>query len=401
MHTLRERPGLILGVTAVTVAAALLYLAVADKVYEAEADLLVTPVSNDDPVTQGLPLIRESNDPTRDVETAARLVTGRNVAERVRRDQKLDESATDLAESVDAAPVAQSNIVAITADGETPERARDLANGFARAVVAERTAELRRQIDRQLPRLRERVAAGEASQVPDTAGTLSDQLEQLERLRAGGDPTLRIQTSAVAPDSAARPRPVLTLAAAILAGLVLGVGAAFVLQALDPRLRREEQLRELYSLPILARIPNEKRASTFSRGRRRFRIGPRRKRRKALGPRQLSPITLEAYRTLRGMLAASNTGFEEGRSLLVTGASPSEGKTTTAINLASSLALAGQPGDPHRGRLPPSHDGRGPRGPPVGRHRQGAARQRLAGGGAGHRQAVRQHAAGAGGRSRA
>ncbi len=140
----------------------------ADKVYEAETDLLVTPVSNDDPVTQGLPLIRESNDPTRDVETAARLVTGRNVAERVRRDQKLDESATDLAESVDAAPVAQSNIVAMTADGETPERARDVANGFARAVVAERTAELRRQIDRQLPRLRERVAAGEASPGPRT-----------------------------------------------------------------------------------------------------------------------------------------------------------------------------------------------------------------------------------------
>ena len=341
LQTLRERSVLIAGVLVITISASLLYLAVADKVYEAEAEVLVSPVGNDDPVTQGLPLIRESNDPTRDVETAARLVTGRNVAERVRRQLRSSESAANLAESVDAAPVAQSNIVAVTGDGDTPEQARDLTNGFARGVVAERTQELRRQIDQQLPGLRERASAEAGTPVAGTQGSASNQLEQLERLRASGDPTLRLQTSAVAPDAAAAPRPVLTLAAGILAGLVLGVGAAFVLQALDPRLRREDQLRDLFSLPILARIPNEKRASTFSRGRRRFRIGPRRKRRKALGPRQLSPITLEAYRTLRGMLAASSTSFEEGRSLLVTGASPSEGKTTSAINLASSLALAG------------------------------------------------------------
>ena len=341
LQTLRERFGLVVGVLAVTIAAALLYLAVTDKVYEAEAEVLVSPVGNDDPVTQGLPLIRESNDPTRDVETAARLVTGRNVAERVRRGLKLSESATELVESVDAAPVAQSNIVAVTGDGPTPERARDLTNGFARGVVAERTAELRRQIDQQLPGLRQRAIAEEGTALAGTQGSARSQLAQLERLRASGDPTLRLQTSAVAPSDAASPRPVLTIAAGILGGLVIGVGAAFVLQALDPRLRREEQLRELYSLPILARIPNEKRASTFSRGRRRFGIGPRRKRRRALGPRQLSPITLQAYRTLRGMLAAGETGFEEGRSLLVTGASPSEGKTTSAINLASSLALAG------------------------------------------------------------
>jgi capsular exopolysaccharide synthesis family protein len=341
LQTLRERFGLVVGVLAVTIAAALLYLAVTDKVYEAEAEVLVSPVGNDDPVTQGLPLIRESNDPTRDVETAARLVTGRNVAERVRRRLKLTESATELVESVDAAPVAQSNIVAVTGDGPTPERARDLTNGFARGVVSERTTELRRQIDQQLPGLRQRALAEEGTALAGTQGSARTQLAQLERLRATGDPTLRLQTSAVAPSDAASPRPVLTIAAGILGGLVIGVGAAFVLQALDPRLRREEQLRELYSLPILARIPNEKRASTFSRGRRRFGIGPRRKRRRALGPRQLSPITLEAYRTLRGMLAAGETGFEEGRSLLVTGASPSEGKTTSAINLASSLALAG------------------------------------------------------------
>ena len=333
---------MILLTVAATTLAALLYLAVADKVYEAEADLLVTPTTDDNQALTGLGLIRESNDPTRDVETAARLVLSRDVAERVRSQLRLDEDASDLLGEVSAEPVAQSNFVTITASADTPEKARDLANGFAEAVVADRTADLVRQLDDRLPRLRERVRAGEGAgdSGPDSPQA---QLAQLEALRDGGDPTLRIETRAEAPSSPAAPRPVLTLVAAVIAGLILGIGGAFALHALDPVLRREEQLRELYSLPILARIPRERKARTFSRGKRIFfGLGPHSKRRHALAPSQLSPTTNEAFRTLRMMLLAGRGGAQSGgRTILVTGPSPSEGKTTTAINLASSFALAG------------------------------------------------------------
>ena len=170
---------------------------------------------------------------------------------------------------------------------------------------------------------------------------MRDQLARLEALRAGGDPTIGLETRATAPDNPYSPRPFLTLLAALVAGLVLGVGGAFALHAVDPRLRREDQLRSLYQVPILARIPRDTRAQTSTMGRRRLLIGPRRKRRRALGPRELSPATIESYRTLRTMLAASRPATGGGRSILITGPSPSEGKTTTAINLASSLALAG------------------------------------------------------------
>ncbi len=122
------------------------------------------------------------------------------------------------------------------------------------------------------------------------------------------------------------PRPALSIAGGLLAGLVLGIGGAFASQALDQRLRREEQLRRLYRLPILARIPREPRSRTH----------------RALGPLALSPATSEAYRTLRGTLAVSRRASGSGsHAILVTGSSPSEGKTTTAINLSSSLATAG------------------------------------------------------------
>jgi capsular exopolysaccharide synthesis family protein len=118
---------------------------------------------------------------------------------------------------------------------------------------------------------------------------------------------------------------VLSVVGGIIAGLILGVVAAFAAQTLDPRLRREPQLRRAYRLPILGRIPKEAGAEESP-----------------LAPRQISSATGEAYRALRATLAGPRRrGQEEGKVILVTGSSPSEGKTTTAINLATSLALAG------------------------------------------------------------
>ena len=339
LHTLRERLRLIVAVTVAATLGAALYLVVADDRYRAEADLLVTPAGREDPALAGLPVIHESSDPTRDVETASRLVEGRDVAVRVKRRFGLDESVGDLLDAVSAEPVAQSNIVSVRAEADSRTLARDLANGFATDAVAERSQALRREIDRVLPRLREQIAA--ADERGEDTQELSTQLVRLESLRETGDPTLRLETRANAPPSPFAPRPALTLAAGILAGLILGVGGAFAMNALDPRLRREEQLRELYSLPILARVPKERRARTSTFGERRWGFGPLEKHRRALPPGELSPTTLESFRTLRTMLAARRGGDSESRSILVTGPSPFDGKTTTAINLASSLALAG------------------------------------------------------------
>ena len=332
--TIQERIWLIVAVMAVTLGVAIVYLATADKVYEAEALLLVTPIGSED--LPGLGLIQESSDPTRDVETAARLVTKRDVAQRVAEDLELSDDPDDLLNDISAAPIAQSNIVAVTAEADDPEQAAQLANGFATAVIEERTEQLHTQLDDLLERLAQGVESAGAS-----ADELQLQIARLETLRAGPDPTLRLESAAAAPSSPSSPKPKLTLVAALIGGLVLGVGGAFALNALDPRLRREDQLRDLFQFPILARIPTEMRARTSVRGKRHFGVGPHRRFRRALSPGELSPITLEAYRTLRAMLSARRKGDEPSKSVLVTGPSPSEGKTTSAINLASSFALAG------------------------------------------------------------
>jgi capsular exopolysaccharide synthesis family protein len=323
VNTIRERFWLVVLCVVLTTGIAALYVATAEKVYEAHADLLVTPISGDEALV-GLGLLQESTDPTRDVSTAARYVETLEVARRVKDELKLEESPTRVLGKITAEPLAQSSVVTVTARENGAQLAADIANSFAAETVRQRTEQLRAQLNRTIPVLQERLAA-----LPPEQETARDELAArvaaLEGLQGVPEPTIRVITPASAPEKQAAPRPVLSIAAGLFAGLILGLGGAFALQAFDPRLRREEQLRSLFRLPILARIPGEQRA----------------KKGEALAPEALSSSTFESYRTLRASLAASlGSEFHTG-SVLVTGSSPGEGKTTTAINLAHALVAAG------------------------------------------------------------
>jgi receptor protein-tyrosine kinase len=323
--TIRERRWLILATVLLTTLAAIVYLVTATKVYQAESDILVTPVSGSDPIYASLGLIHDSSDPTRDVETASRLITTIDVARRVKATLHDPRSAGALLKNVTVQPVAQSNIVAVTAEGDSPRAAQQLANTFGQEAVNLRTDLLHQQLDSSIAALKPLVPKTGPGASSTDPNSLASQLQRMQTLRLAKDPTMRVETLADAPTGPSSPKPKLSLAAGVLAGLVLGIGGAFALQVLDPRLRREEQLRRLYGLPILARIPKDSRAHGAG----------------ALAPEMLSPSTIEAYRTLRATLAASRGREVGATSILVTSPSPSEGKTTSAINLASSLALAG------------------------------------------------------------
>lgn len=321
VEIVRERFWLIFLTIAITTGIAILYVGTASKTYEAQAELLVTPISGNDPVLASLGLIGVSADPTRDVETASQLVTNLSVAEAVRGTLDSPQPAQELLGKVTAVPVAQSNIVAVTATEGSPEGAKELADAFAQQAVATRTAKLHKQIEQQLQPLEQILRnSGEAVVGEDSIG---NQVAQLRLLASGPTPDMRVQTLAALPTAQASPRVALSIAAGLIAGVILGAVAAFASQALDPRLRRETQLRRLYRLPVLGRIPKESRGSSSP-----------------LSPGQLSPVTSEAYRTLRSTL--STHGADGAQVIMVTGSAPSEGKTTTAVNLAASLALSGK-----------------------------------------------------------
>jgi capsular exopolysaccharide synthesis family protein len=329
VETIRERIWAIIAVLVVTVGIAVVYVTVTPKSYSATADMLISPVSGSDPVLNSLGLIRESSDPTRDVQTAAQLITNIDVARRAARNLETDKTPNELLDEVSAEPVANSNIIAVSVQEPDAAEAATVANTFAKAAVEERTNTLHKEIAERLPRL-EAIAENstEAEAAAASEGTSIDaEIAELEVLAAGPDPTMRVQTEASVPTGPSSPNKKLSLIAGIIAGLVLGLAGAFALQVLDPRLIRESQLRRLYRLPTLARVPK---------------VG-RRWGNKPLSPDNASPVVSEAYRTLRATLTRGNrSAAGGGKVILVTGSSPSEGKTTSAVALASSLALIGE-----------------------------------------------------------
>jgi Mrp family chromosome partitioning ATPase/capsular polysaccharide biosynthesis protein len=355
MTTLRERRWLILVCVLITTLVALAYVEIKAPVYKAQANLLIVPANVSGNVTlTGLPLIQSSSDPTRDVETASQLVTTVNVAAGVKATLGLSGTPRQILSKVTATPVAQSNVVAVTAQGSSPAAAARLANGFVNEVIAERTANFQSRIDRQIALLKQQIATAPQ----DIATRLANGVSQLQSLRSGPLPDMRVATTAQPPSGPSSPRKALSIAVGIVSGLLIGLVSAFALEGLDPRLHREEQLRRLFTLPVLARIPREGPAlgggvtRTLARVPLIGELGQRWRNRRSLprSPMSLSPVALEGYRTLRATLLASRpipcrarraSARIHPRSILVTGAGPWEGKTTTAINLAVSLAWSG------------------------------------------------------------
>ncbi len=327
VETLRERWKLILAVTVVVTGVAILYVATASKVYESEAEMLITPDSSADPTLATLGLITDSSEPTRPIETASKFVTNIEVANKVKQSLGSEETARELLSKVEAQPVAQSNIVAVTAKADSPELSRELANAFATQAVIDRTERLHERIDATIPQLREQIATA-PSETSTSGESLGAELALLQTLRNSPDPTIAVNAEATFPGTKVSPKTKLSIIGGIFAGLLLGIAAAFAAQTLDPRLRREEQLRRRYTLPILARVPRDRSGRVEG---------------KPLDPRTIEPVTTEAYRQLRATLLTRRA--KEGNSarvVLVTGSSSSEGKTSTAVNLASALAYAGQ-----------------------------------------------------------
>src|SRR5919199_1599640 len=74
------------------------------KRYEAEADILVSPIEQADTTFTGFTLLRESNDRSRSIITAARLIHTPQVADAVRRRLGLSGSRSAILDSVTVTP---------------------------------------------------------------------------------------------------------------------------------------------------------------------------------------------------------------------------------------------------------------------------------------------------------
>ena len=118
-------------------------------------------------------------------------------------------------------------------------------------------------------------------------------------------------------------------------GSIVGVLLAFLLESLDTGLRSIAEIESVTELPSLAIVPRARRAT------------PEQLAGMSTVERNINVLTqpksqfAESFRALRTALLLSMTG-REPKSILFTSATPAEGKTTTASNLAVILSQRGQ-----------------------------------------------------------
>ena len=162
------------------------------------------------------------------------------------------------------------------------------------------------------------------------------QKEQELALSSGRPNNISVQNHAVTPGAPIGPQRGRNILVALFLSFGAGIGLAFLLDYLDDSVRTSDDISRHLGLPTLALIPH-------------YLNTDKRKLLTAVnGNGGLSPAALitmeerhspmaEAYRHLRTSLLFSSAG-KPPQTILVTSSQPSEGKTTTAINTAITLA---------------------------------------------------------------
>jgi capsular polysaccharide biosynthesis protein len=192
------------------------------------------------------------------VQTELQLVTSAPVQSAVGR--KLGS-----APGVTAAEVAQTNVIAVTAIAGDPAQAALIANTYALEFVAYQQtvaltgltaaeAQLRAQIrslDKQLSTLN---GAAQTALVNQQV-VLKEQLAQIQVNASAGNKGVALVTPAVAPTAPSSPKPVQNGLLGLVAGLVLGLAAAFLRDNLDDAVATKDAAQQLTGTPVLAMVP--------------------------------------------------------------------------------------------------------------------------------------------------
>ncbi len=160
------------------------------------------------------------------------------------------------------------------------------------------------------------------------------QKEQELALSSQRPNNIKIQNHAVTPSGPIGPQRTRNILVALLLSLAAGIGLAFLLDYLDDSVRTSEDISRHLGLPTLALIPHD--SSTDKRKVPLLGNGSVTSSALVTMEERNSPMA-EAYRHLRTSLLFSSAG-KPPQTILITSSQPSEGKTTTAINTAITLA---------------------------------------------------------------
>lgn len=301
-----------------------------DPIYEAEAQMLVTPRSGTAVFQQDATIGVANLDRT--INTEIRVLEGQMVRQRVQDDFRLP----NLPPAVNGTSIGSTDVVSVTVRSGDPATAQLLADAYVDAYISTRREQAvsqlvaaQAQLQLQIDNLQSSIDALPADsplrpqRVNQLAGFQQryDQMSVDIALTTGGASMVQAAELPVAP---VEPQPMRTAMLAGVLGLLIGLAAAFVLDRLDDSVRGPDDLELLTDLPLLAVVP----------------VSPPPDHR-PLAITAPHEFAVEVYRGLRTSLLF--LGLDRPLKIIqVTSSLPGEGKTTTAANLAVVLAQAGK-----------------------------------------------------------
>jgi len=321
-----RRKWIVLAAVMLTTLTAVGLTALQTPIYSASAEVLVQPRGQD-----GLFENQVVNLNDRAIQTEIQVIEGQAVQKRVERELGLSEAPPDAK----ASAVGDTDVISINVRDANAANAAMYADAYAAAYIEVRreqavkelldaSTEVQGAIDglqAELDALAENdpARAGLVAQIANFNTTL-DQLRVDAALRTGGAAIIK---SAEIPDTPIEPTPTRTAVLAGVVGLLIGLGAAFLVDYLDDKIRSEHDLELLADRPVLAVVPIDPPPDN-----------------RPIAVSRPSDEAVEAYRGLRTNVQF--LGLDQPINVIqLTSSMAGEGKTTTSANLAVVLAQAG------------------------------------------------------------
>jgi capsular exopolysaccharide synthesis family protein len=283
VRLLRSRWVIVCVTIAVAVLGAVAVTSLTTPLYQASTRLFVSTTAGASPsdLYQGTLFSQQR------VISYTKLLEGKSLAQRTVDKLHLDMNAADLQKNIKATSAPDTVLIDVSVLDQSPVRARDIADALSDEFV---------------------VMVGE-----------------LETPEDGTRPDARVvvEQHASIPEGPVIPKPTRNIAIGLALGVLLGIGLAILRDRLDNTVKNREILEEVTDAGLIATIP-------FAKERRKD---------PAISFASDHSSIAEAFRELRTNLQFLEVD-DPPRVLVVVSSLPSEGKTTTSINIALALAEA-------------------------------------------------------------
>jgi len=241
-----------------------------------------------------------------------------------------DERVNKLLRNIRINPVRMTQIIEISVEDVDPVLAGKIANSWVSAYIVfsswdqliQRRSELEADIDQNLKYVKEKhpVIQGLRSEIDAINAKINGEKQRVFNAN------VKVLDSGQVPKKPVRPKPLQNLIFALFVGALTGVGFVFLLESMDQSIKTQLDIESVLHMPCLTALP----VYLPEVGKNIFPYG-------FISAKDSNSMFAERFRGLRTSIIYSNPDLRK-KVLAITSSGPSEGKSTSAINLATAFA---------------------------------------------------------------